>query len=539
MKHSKKIWHKLFFWELRVNHTNSETTYKISLKRRVLSSFIALLLAFALGSGCTFLFWKPNTVSQTDPNTAQKAFDTEDVSISETETLQFENIPTMPPSEPSKSSSTSSNPTEKPSTLPKTDTSSSTTQTNFSSKEDSVMIAELLETLPTLEGDTFLERYEEFQEKGYSLPSGTYYLNEDFTSPAMEDDYLHSSGNLEFHFYEERICICLHRNTSKAFDFNCEFILFERIVYQQGDNIIVEGIDNAIGHPRIYRYFELHSDGTYTYKGEHLKNADITDSNQKILQADFNGTVVLDENELALYYLGSKKCFVTLPQGKIIPFSPRIDDESFYEAPFIIDGKLMCIQSYCDANDEPKMVLHTLATNVEKVCESIYVDRQDRINNYTGCLIQYTNGSYGLLRFCKSSYQDYLSGLDGLDSSSYYWGCSFDKVQDYTLVSSNISEIAKFEPKNQIHSLHFEQDWWCYGQFKCWYLIIELNEDNNQYLQLFLPDFYYGMHDLELPHEEAKANFSEYAEPFSLQEYDSKLAQLTALMKDWQSKKLS
>lgn len=175
----------------------------------------------------------------------------------------------MPPSESSKSSSTSSNPTEKPSTLPKTDTSSSTTQTNFSSKEDSVMIAELLETLPTLEGDTFLERYQEFQEKGYSLPSGIYYFN----GPAMEDDHLHSNGL--FCFEKRRIYISLHHNTYKAFDFNCEFILFERIVYRQGDNIIVEGIDNAISNPRIYRYFKLHRDGTYTYKGEHISKMQI------------------------------------------------------------------------------------------------------------------------------------------------------------------------------------------------------------------------------------------------------------------------
>ena len=410
----------------------------------------------------------------------------------------------------------------------------SDTNLSVSSSSEYHMIEELLEALPTLEGETFAERYKEFEQKGYSLPSGTFYLNDDFTSSAKEEDYKDSLGNLVFKFEKERTCIGTHRESNLFQDFVVQFIFFDNmLVYKEGNTVIVEGVDESMDSPRIYRRFEIYH-GSYKY--QEFGNADVKDETTTIpMGTTKNGTLALCGSDFGLYYLGEKLCSVTLTQESSIEITPAIgyshyrfvtssDTNFFYNAPFICNGKLMCIQTYTASNGKPQIALHTLDTKVEKVIPCTYYNSY-YINLY---ILQYQDGTYAVMGFNHNPiiYSGPVVANYPNDFAEEYMNSQFYSLTNDNLVKKPISFITKFKPETQIKNLHFEHQWLCRDELNGIELHFDLQLSGNSYEDIcFKPaDLHFG--SLELSYDEAEAVLPSYCTPFAISEYDKKVAEI-------------
>ena len=247
------------------------------------------------------------------------------------------------------------------------------------------------------------------------------------------------------------------------------------------------------------------------------------------------GTLALCGSDFGLYYLGEKLCSVTLTQESSIEITPAIgyrhylfvtssDTNFFYNAPFICNGKLMCIQTYTASNGKPQIALHTLDTKVEKVIPCTYY------NSYYNNLyiLQYQDGTYAVMGFNHNPiiYSGPVVANYPNDFAEEYMNSQFYSLTHDNLVKKPISFITKFKPETQIKNLHFEHQWLCRDELNGIELHFDLQLPGNFYGNICIKpaDLHFG--SLELSYDEAEAVLPGYCTPFAISEYDKKVAEI-------------
>lgn len=276
---------------------------------------------------------------------------------------------------------------------------------------------------------------------------------------------------------------------------------------------------------------------------EEVTNSDIpfeNSNNIQILGTNAYGTMVLVEEELCLYSQKEKICSVILPEGEIITPSSKTYDDAFYNSPFICGGNLMCLQTITSPTEGPKMVLHLLATNVEKVFEAKIL----HYSLFSLWILQYQDGSYGIMQFhCVNNpfheivgpeidlvpYYDY----DPQSFAAYYLGDSFITPADnanLSLVEDSIATIIPFYPQKQIEEIYFKPHWDLFGLYG-WdmYLSFMVNNTSYQDVCISLSELYFE-YGISVDYNLANAIFIPYTSPFTVKEFSEKKAELQVLM---------